>query len=185
MKQKLPTIAAFVMLAISLTIAFFITTGQNPGQNKPGLSDVEIIINKPESRPVASAIMPEKSLLIEVCLMLKEKLKANRKYIFTIIDSYEVEIGDYWREVLNKFEYFEYYKAFPEAFIRRLIFMPTFTGNKEFIDETTEDKPVVYPDNDYRSFRYRVSLVPDTISSLKSIVDFFYFRIKIVCFFDK
>ena len=180
MKKNLPTIAAFVMLAISLTIAFFITMKQNPEHGKPIVNDVEIIINKPE---VDSTVILEKSLLIEVCLMLKDKLKANRKYIFTIIDSYEIEIGDYWREVLNKFEYFEYYKAFPEAFIRRLIFMPTFTGNKEFIDETTDDKPVVYPDNDYRSFRYRASLVPDTISSLKSIVDFFYFRIKNCLFF--
>ncbi len=183
MKKNLPTIAAFIMLAISLTIAFFITMKQHPEHSKPVIDDVEIIINKPEVNSVASTIIQEKSLLIEACLMLKDKLKANRKYIFTIIDSYEVEIGDYWREVLNKFEYFEYYKAFPEAFIRRLIFMPTFTGNKEFIDETTDDKPIVYPDNDYRSFKYRASLVPDTISSLKSIVDFFYFRVKFCLFF--
>lgn len=185
MKQNLPTVAAFVMLAISLTIAFFFTVRQAPVQKKSDFNnDVEIIINKSESKSSVSVSIPEKSIFIESYAFLSDSLKANRKYIFAVIDSYEVEIGDFWREVLNKFEYFEYYKSFPEAFIRRLIFMPTFTGNKELSDEAVvDDKPVIYPDNDYRSFKYRASLVPDTIRFMKDIVDFFFLRLKICLFF--
>ena len=56
--------------------------------------------------------------------------------------------------------------------------MPTFTGNKEINqDELIEEKPLQYPDYDYRSIRYRVSLVPDTIERAKMLVDYFYDRV--------
>ena len=100
--------------------------------------------------------------------------------MYSLIDSYEYEISDFWKEVLNHFEIFEYYKAYPEALIRRLILMPTFTGKKEFEpDEDREEKPLVYPDYDYRSIRYRVSLVPNTIERTKKLVDYFFDRINI------
>ena len=118
------------------------------------------------------------SIFKELKFLISSKLKNQRHFIHSLIDSYEYEISDFWKEVLNNFEIFEYYKAYPEAFIRRLILMPTFTGNKEFDqDELVEEKPLEYPDFDYRSIRYRVSLVPDTIERAKMLVDYFYKRI--------
>ena len=49
---------------------------------------------------------------------------------------------------------------------------------KEFEeDELQVQKPLNYPDYDYRSIRYRVSLVPDTIERAKKLIDYFYDRI--------
>ncbi len=176
MKNK-PTIAAIIMLLLSLSLSFYITVyDQKAKLNK---NDVEIFITKqPIEIPKQLIEFRQKSLIIKIRLELLDKLKNQRQFMDSLIDSYEYEISDFWKEVLNNFEIFEYFKAYPEAFLRRLILMPTFTGNKEWeIEEIDDRKPPTYPDYDYRSMRYRVSLVPDTIERTKLIIDFLYNRI--------
>ncbi len=178
MKNK-PTIAAAVILFLSLILSFYITVyDQELKKNK---NDVEIFIPKePVAIPQQLIDKNQNSIFIKSRLLVLNKIKNQRHFMYSLIDSYEYEISDFWKEVLNHFEIFEYYKAYPEAFIRRLILMPTFMGNKEFeLDEDREDKLLVYPDYDYRSIRYRVSLVPDTIERAKRLVDYFYDRINI------
>ncbi|MBR4330940.1 MAG: hypothetical protein IKO19_01830 [Candidatus Riflebacteria bacterium] len=178
MKNK-PTIAAAIILFLSLILSFYITVyDQELKKNK---SDVEIFFPKePVDIPKQLIEFKRNSLYKEFRSLMLNKLKNQRRFMYSLIDSYEYEISDFWKEVLNHFEIFEYYKAYPEAFIRRLILMPTFMGNKEFeLDEDREDKLLVYPDYDYRSIRYRVSLVPDTIERAKRLVDYFYDRINI------
>ena len=179
MKNK-PTIAAAIILFLSLILSFYITVyDQELKKNK---SDVEIFIPKEPVQIPHQLIETNKiSIFKELRLFVLNKIKNQRRFMYSLIDSYEYEISDFWKEVLNHFEIFEYYKAYPEAFIRRLILMPTFTGNKEFEpdDDNKEAKPLVYPDYDYRSIRYRVSLVPNTIERAKQLVDYFYDRINI------
>ena len=178
MKNK-PTIAAAIIFFLSLILSFYITVyDQELKKNK---NDVEIYITKdPVQIPLQLIESNKNSIFKEFRVFVLNKIKNQRRFMHSLIDSYEYEISDFWKEVLNHFEIFEYYKAYPEAFIRRLIFMPTFTGNKEFEpNEDIEAKPLVYPDYDYRSIRYRVSLVPDTIEKAKQLVDFFYDRINI------
>ena len=178
MKDK-PTIAAAVILLLSLILSFYITVYDQELKKNKSDSDVEIFITKePVSIPPHLVESNKNSIFKELKFLISSKLKNQRHFIHSLIDSYEYEISDFWKEVLNNFEIFEYYKAYPEAFIRRLILMPTFTGNKEFDqDELVEEKPLEYPDFDYRSIRYRVSLVPDTIERAKMLVDYFYKRI--------
>ena len=176
MKNK-PTIAAGIMLFLSLVLSFYITVyDQELKKNK---SDVEIFITKePVEIPKQLIEFKRNSLYKELRILMYNRLKEQRRFLYSIIDSYEYEISDFWREVLNHFEIFEYYKAYPEAFIRRLILMPTFTGKKEFEEDELEvQKPLNYPDYDYRSIRYRVSLVPNTIERAKQLIDYFYDRI--------
>ena len=176
MKNK-PTIAAGIMLFLSLVLSFYITVYDQ--ELKKSKSDVEIFITKePIEIPKQLIEFRRNSFYKEFRILMLNKLKEQRRFLYSIVDSYEYEISDFWREVLNHFEIFEYYKAYPEAFIRRLILMPTFTGNKEFEqDESVVEKPLNYPDYDYRSIRYRVSLVPDTIERAKKLIDYFYDRI--------
>ena len=173
-----PTIAAIIMLLLSLTLSFYITVyDQELKKNK---SDVEIFITKLPIDIPQQLIENNHSVLIQFRHELLKQLKRQRHYVHSFIDSYEYEISDFWKEVLNNFEIFEYYKAYPEAFIRRLVLMPTFTGNKEFDqDDDRIEKPLKYPDYDYRSIKYRVSLVPDTIERTKLLFDYFYDRINI------
>ena len=177
--NRKPTIAAFVIFAMSLILAFLITVSEQ--EAKVPKKDVEIFVVKPPIDVPKSVFNNEKLSFYKATKdYLKIELKNRRRFLFLVVDSYEIEISDFWREVLNHFEIFEYYKAYPEAFIRRLILMPTFTGNKELLyEDDSNEKPVVYPDYDYRSIRYRVSLVPNTIDNLKAFIDFFYFRIKL------
>ncbi len=172
-----PTIAAAIILFLSLVLSFYITVyDQELKKNK---SDVEIFITKePVALPLQLIENNKKSIFIKSRNFVVNNIKNQRRFMHSLIDSYEYEISDFWKEVLNHFEIFEYYKAYPEAFIRRLILMPTFTGNKEINqDELIEEKPLQYPDYDYRSIRYRVSLVPDTIERAKMLVDYFYDRV--------
>ena len=176
MKNK-PTIAAAVLFFISLVLSFYITVYDQ--ELKKNQNDVEIFITKePVDIPKQLIESSNSSILKKIKVLISSRLKKQRHYLHLLIDSYEYEISDFWKEVLNHFEIFEYYKAYPEAFIRRLIFMPTFTGNKEFDQENIkEEKPLEYPDYDYRSIRYRVSLVPNTIDRVKLLIDYFYNRI--------
>ena len=172
-----PTIAAFIILVLSLILAFLITASEQ--DSRASRKDVEVFIVK-QPVDVPQNIIDNESIFILKKIMnnINYELKRERRFLFRIVDSYEIEISDFWREVLNTFEIFEYYKAFPEAFIRRLVFMPTFTGNKDYLEkEDIYEKPVTYPDYDYRSIRYRVSLVPDTIERAKMLVDYFYDRV--------
>ena len=172
-----PTIAAFVIFFFSLILAFLITASEQ--EYKAKKKDVEIFIVKQPVELPKDVIRKEKvSFFVLTHNYFVRELKNKRRFLFSLVDSYEIEISDFWREVLNHFEIFEYYKAYPEAFIRRLVFMPTFTGNKDYL-ENEEEQPAVYPDYDYRSIRYRVSLVPDTIERLKLLIDFFYTRFAI------
>ena len=174
-----PTIAAFVIFGISLILAFLITASEQ--NSKTPQKDVEIfVVKQPIDVPNSLITDTQLSIFKKAKNYLTNELRSKKRFLYLIVDSYEVEISDFWREVLNHFEIFEYYKAYPEAFLRRLILMPTFTGNTEFNDEIeSDDKPIVYPDNDYRSIRYRVSLVPETIKKIKDIIDYFYSRISI------
>ena len=176
MNNKSPTIAAIIILLISLSLAFYITVYEQNSKIPSG--DVEVFITKP---PVDYPIFNRpQSVFINISSFLLKNLKQERAYLYSLVDSYEIEISDFWKEVLNQFEIFEYYKAYPEAFLRRLIYMPTFTGNYGFIEDNENfEKPIVYPDYDYRSIKYRVSLVPNTIDNMKAIIDYFYYRIKI------
>ena len=178
MKNK-PTIAAIIMLILSLSLSFYITVyDQKAKLNK---NDVEIFITKqPIDIPQQLINGNHNSVLNQIRLLIINSLSNQQRFLHLLIDSYEYEISDFWKEVLNNFEIFEYYKAFPEAFIRRLILMPTFTGNQEYDqDNLEEEKPLKYPDYDYRSIRYRVSLVPDTIERIKLVIDYFYNRINL------
>lgn len=174
-----PTIAAFIILVFSLLLAFLITASEQ--DSRATRKDVEVFIVK---QPVD---VPQNLIDKEPVFVFKkirnniiDELKGKRRFLFLLVDSFEIEISDFWREVLNTFEIFEYYKAFPEAFIRRLVFMPTFTGNKDYLErDDIYEKPMTYPDYDYRSIRYRVSLVPDTIERTKAVIDFVYSRLAI------
>ena len=174
-----PTIAAFIILVLSLFLAFLITASEQ--DSRASKEDVEIyIVKQPVDVPQNLINREPISVYTIVRNSISDNLKGKRRFLFLVVDSFEIEISDFWREVLNTFEIFEYYKAFPEAFIRRLVFMPTFTGNKDFLEnEDNDEKPIDYPDYDYRSIRYRVSLVPDTIDRIKAIIDFFYSRFSI------
>lgn len=170
-----PTIAAIIIFIISIILSFYITIYDQNLKTKD--NDVEVYITKSPIEVPKNLVNQDKShLFIYTRKSLIKSIKDKRRLLHSLVDSYEIEISDFWREVLNHFEIFEYYKAYPEAFIRRLIFMPTFTGIKEF-EETEEERPLTYPDYDYRSIRYRVSLVPNTIEKTKEIIDFFYYRI--------
>ena len=170
-----PTIAATIIFIISIILSFYITIYDQRLKTKD--NDVEVYITKSPIEVPNNLVNQDKSyLFIYTRKSLIKSIKDKRRLLHSLVDSYEIEISDFWREVLNHFEIFEYYKAYPEAFIRRLIFMPTFTGIKEF-EETEEERPLIYPDYDYRSIRYRVSLVPDTIEKTKELIDFFYYRI--------
>lgn len=174
-----PTIAAFIILGISLILAFLITASEQ--NSKTPQKDVEIFVVKPPiDLPKTLNQDAQLSIYKKTKNYLINELKTKKRFLYSIVDSYEIEISDFWREVLNHFEIFEYYKAYPEAFLRRLILMPTITGNTEFNEENdSNEKPIVYPDNDYRSIRYRVSLVPETIKKIKDIIDYFFSRIAI------
>ena len=174
-----PTIAAFIILGISLFLAFLITASEQ--NSKIPQNDVEIfVVKQPIDVPKTLTTDAQLSNYKKVKNYLINKLKNKKRFLYAIVDSYEIEISDFWREILNHFEIFEYYKAYPEAFLRRLILMPTITGNTEFNEEVeSEEKPIAYPDNDYRSIRYRVSLVPETIKKIKDIIDYFYNKIAI------
>ena len=170
-----PTIAAIIIFIISIILSFYITVYDQSLKTKN--NDVEVYITKSPIEVPKNLVNQEKShLLIYTRKILVKSIKDKRRLLHSLVDSYEIEISDFWREVLNHFEIFEYYKAYPEAFIRRLIFMPTFTGIKEF-EDLEEERPLTYPDYDYRSIRYRVSLVPNTIEKTKELIDFFYYRI--------
>ncbi len=174
-----PTIIAIILFALSITLAFYITMREQ--ESKISQKDVEIFYPKSPVEIPKNVI--EKNPILKTCHDFAiNELKKKRRYLHLIVDSYEIEISDFWREVLNYFEIIEYYKGYPEAFFRRLIFMPTLTGYKYLDQEENDDetnmneKPIVYPDNDYRSIRYRVSLVPLTIERIKMVIDFFYFK---------
>lgn len=174
-----PTIAAFIILVLSLILAFLITASEQ--DSRATRKDVEVFIVK-QPVDVPQNIINNESIFILKKIMnnINYELKRERRFLFLLVDSFEIEISDFWREVLNTFEIFEYYKAFPEAFIRRLVFMPTFTGNKDYLErDDIYEKPMTYPDYDYRSIRYRVSLVPDTIERTKAVIDFVYSRLAI------
>ena len=174
-----PTIAAIIILIVSLLIAFQITVYEQ--ESKISDTDVEIFVTKPPVDIPEIITNQESSLSLKnIKDFLVSKLKDTRKYLYLITDSYEVEISDFWKEVLNTFEIFEYYKGYPEAFIRRLILMPTFTGCdvlSEAEEGMIDEKPLSYPDYDYRSIKYRISLVPNTINAIKAVIDYFYCRI--------
>lgn len=171
-----PTIAAFIILVISLFLAFLITASEQ--DYRASKKDVEVYtVKQPIDVPLNLFNIEPIPVYKRVRDYINNELKGERRFLFLLVDSFEIEISDFWREVLNTFEIFEYYKAFPEAFIRRLVIMPTFTGNKVFLEnDNIDEKPMVYPDYDYRSIRYRVSLVPDTIDRIKAVIDFFFSR---------
>ena len=174
-----PTIPAFIILVLCLILAFLITASEQ--DSRASRKDVEVFIVK-QPVDVPQNIINNESIFILKKIMnnINYELKRERRFLFLLVDSFEIEISDFWREVLNTFEIFEYYKAFPEAFIRRLVFMPTFTGNKDYLErDDIYEKPMTYPDYDYRSIRYRVSLVPDTIERTKAVIDFVYSRLAI------
>ena len=172
-----PTIAAIIIFIISIILSFYITIYDQRLKTQNN-NDVEVFITKSPIEVPENLVNKEKShLFIYTRKLLVKTIKNKRRLLHSLVDSYEIEISDFWREVLNHFEIFEYYKAYPEAFIRRLIFMPTFTGRKEFEDSIEYERPLTYPDYDYRSIRYRVSLVPNTIENIKQLIDFFYYRI--------
>lgn len=183
MKKYGPSIAAFVLFSFSVVISIFISSWQAMPANQPS-DDVEIIIKKSDKTVKAENqdFVSKECGISDIGVLLKQKLDSVRKTAFCVIESYEYEIADGWQEVLNVFEFFEYCRACPEAFVRRLIIMPTITGNKDFYEEV-DSKPVSYPDDDYRSFKYRTSLVPNTIAAMKSVVDFFYNRFKVLLVF--
>lgn len=172
--SKKVIIIALIFSTIALALVFFSLPKENDLENKP--KDVEIFIAKSSMElKIPKPIIKSFWWGGHLRLTLINNVKALRMYFHLIIDSYQYEIYDFWVEVLRNFEVFEYYKAFPEAFIRRLIFMPTFTGRKDLLDyEEKGSNLIVYPDYDYRSMRYRTSLVPDTINGAKGIVDFIY-----------
>lgn len=174
-----PTIAAIIILIVSLLIAFQITVYEQ--DSKISDTDTEIFVTKLPVEIPDNIINQESSLSFKnLKRYLVSELKAKRNYLYLLTDSYEVEISDFWKEVLNTFEIFEYYKGYPEAFIRRLVLMPTFTGC-DILSEEEEgnigEKPLSYPDYDYRSIKYRISLVPNTIKAIKAVIDYFYFGI--------
>ncbi len=173
-----PTIAAIIILIVSLLIAFQITVYEQ--ESKIPDSDVEIFVTKPPVDIPNQIFNKEPSLSYKnIRNYLINELKDTKKYLYLLVDSYEVEISDFWKEVLNTFEIFEYCKGYPEAFIRRLILMPTFTGANVLSEEEgiISEKPISYPDYDYRSIKYRVSLVPNTINAIKAVIDYFYCKI--------
>lgn len=172
-----PTIVAVIIFIISISLAFYITFKEQ--ESKVKKNDVEIFtIKSPVEVPPQFIFNENISFMRFIMNSFTKEIKNKRLFLHNLVDSYEIEISDFWREVLNYFEIIEYYKGYPEAFIRRLIFMPTFTGNKDYLgDEIDDDKPKIYPDHDYRSIRYRVSLVPNTINNIKELIDYFYFRI--------
>lgn len=172
-----PTIVAFVLFFLSLTLAFFITASDN--KKDKDNNDIEIFVVKQPVDIPNNVLQNNESLLVTIKTFITDSLKNYKSFLYNVIDSYEIEISDFWKEVLNHFEILEYYKSTPDAFIRRLIIMPTLTGRKEIEPVEIDSKPIIYPDYDYRSIKYRVSLVPDTIETMKSIVDYFFNRIKI------
>lgn len=176
--NKKPTIAAFIIFFLAITTAFFITASDN--KSKDIDDEVQIFVVK-QPVEVPSKILNNSSInyFKEFKSYVSTQINKNHSYLYRLVDSYEIEISDFWREVLNHFEIIEYYKGVPEAFIRRLILMPTFTGIKEVEPINIYQKPLTYPDYDYRSIKYRVSLVPNTISQIKEIIDYLFNRIKI------
>lgn len=177
MKIQGPTIVAYIIFAFSMLACMYVNTCMIPDVRENN-KDVEITIKNTEKASLNTDYKEVDSYWILFTKRLRKKLDSARKTAFNIIDSYQYELADGWREILNTFEIFEYCKALPEAFIRRLIFMPTLTGNKEYCEEEVESKPRVYPDTDYRSFKYRTAFVANVIDGLKAIVDLFYNVIK-------
>ena len=178
MKNK-TTITAIIIFITLLLLVLFIT--DNKPKTKKNSKDVEILITK-QPIEIIPKIKTQKnnSFIIFIRNSLVNELNKKRKYLHQVIDAHEVEISDICREFLYYYDDFEYYINLPKAFLRRVIFMPTFSGNRLFDEnDNLYNKPINYSDNDYRSIKFRVSLVPNTIEKLKNIVDFFFNKILI------
>ena len=101
-----PTIAAIIIFILSIILSFYITIyDQNLKKNN---NDVEVYITKSQIEVPKNLVNQDKShLFIYTRKSLIKSIKDKRRLLHSLVDSYEIEISDFWCEVLNHFEIFE------------------------------------------------------------------------------